>query len=69
MSYSFTQPCCHKCWPAYAKSVGKEGTEPVALIPEARTWEMCCFCGFDTLRGIYVRVDPAKVEYPTKEVQ
>jgi hypothetical protein len=57
---SWTQPCCEDCW------VAREGARrPSRLrIPES---EKCAFCGRVTRAGIYVRVNPATVRYPTIE--
>lgn len=55
---SFTQPACDSCF-----AERNPGREPVRLMePET---EICCFCGQPTASGIYVRVDPSTVEYPT----
>jgi hypothetical protein len=56
--YSFTQPVCDVCW-----ITDYPDKEPMRL-REAEP-EQCCKCGEPTRSGIYIRVDPAKVAFPT----
>jgi hypothetical protein len=59
---SWTQPICDPCWKT------EEGDrEPTRLLPNARSIEKCCYCGRDTLSGIYVRRDPATVYFPADD--
>lgn len=56
--FSWTQPLCDDCWdvdhPDHAAPRTKLGRA-----------EQCCKCGAGTNNGIYVRVDPSTVEYPS----
>ena len=61
MRFSWTQPACADC---YLREFGRE---PRRLVQEARSKETCCYCGRQTLSGIYVRVDPLKAGFPTLE--
>lgn len=57
--YSLTQPACFPCFNERYPG----GPEPVKLLePED---EICCFCGAPTVSGIYDRVDPSTVPFPT----
>lgn len=56
--YSFTQPLCDPCWDGE-----HTGREPIRL--RDTDPEMCCKCGEPTLSGIYIRVNPHTVKYPT----
>lgn len=58
---SWTQGCCGACW-----IERYPGLKPTPLLPEHREEETCCFCGKATMSGIYVRVDPAKVDHPVR---
>jgi hypothetical protein len=57
--YSFTQPICGPCY-AYRYP----DREPHQII-EAEA-EICCVCGLATRRGIYLRVDPSTVLFPSR---
>ena len=57
---SWTQPACDSCW--YARNPGRI---PHRINTDMRETEKCCYCGVLTRGGIYVREDPAKVQYPT----
>ncbi len=60
VNYSFTQASCDECF--YNQHPERY---PVRIIdPDV---EVCCFCGTVTRSGIYIRVDPSTVEYPTPE--
>jgi hypothetical protein len=57
--YSFSQPVCFDCWYRLHGD-----WEPTRLRePEDET---CCHCGRATLSGIYVRINPTTVRYPTR---
>lgn len=58
--YSWTQPICTECF-------GKRnpGREPTQLVDHMRSEETCSVCGATTRDGIYFRVDPATVDWPT----
>lgn len=58
--YSWTQPACLDCW-----RERNPGRAPMHLTEFAREIETCCHCGQETSDGIYVRVDPETVPYPT----
>lgn len=57
---SWTQPVCDKCWESM-----NPGRSPIRL--QEPDVEMCCYCGFATKGGIYVRVNPLTVPYPARE--
>lgn len=55
--FSFTQPICAECF----------GRPATTIVQEFRTKEICCQCGKENTDGIYIRVDPTTVRYPTPE--
>jgi hypothetical protein len=55
---NWTQPICNQC---YDKR--EPNRKPVIVINS--DVEICCDCGTETFSGIYYRVDPRTVEYPT----
>lgn len=55
---SWRQPICNTCWAARYP-----GAHAVRVV--SADLERCCFCGRDTRSGIYVRVEPGTVPYPT----
>jgi hypothetical protein len=57
---SWTQALCDPCW------VIRQGARIAHRVKDAPT-EKCCDCGNRTTSGIYYRVDPATVKYPTIE--
>jgi hypothetical protein len=57
---TWTQPICEDCWVERSP-----GTPPVRVIFDAEA--RCCFCGSETWSGIYVRVNPASVPYPSED--
>jgi hypothetical protein len=59
VTWSWTQPCCMGCFDRL-----RPAAEPVRL--KAALVEVCCYCGHDTAEGIYVRVNPATVRWPTR---
>lgn len=70
---NWTQSCCERCWIEdhyEIKNVGDGETDvrirlPVVLKdPEIET---CCKCGEPTIMGLYIRVDPNTVKFPTLE--
>jgi hypothetical protein len=60
VSYSWTQPCCNGCY-----AVHEPGRKPTRL-DRAET-EKCAICGTETESGIYIRIDPKSVSYPSIE--
>ena len=56
--YSWNQPCCLDCWAKY-----NPGRQPVRLRAAIR--EICVYCNYETLDGIYIRIDPAHARFPT----
>lgn len=58
---NFTQPLCCRCWnirhPDKQVERERDGHGPV---------ERCCDCGWSTASGIYIRVDPKTVTYPSE---
>jgi hypothetical protein len=59
MTWSWTQPCCMGCY------FGKTGRQPVRMTDGQL--EICCYCGHDTVEGIFVRVNPKEVQWPTRQ--
>lgn len=57
---SFTQPICRTCWEQ--RNVGRD---PIRV--REPPGEKCCYCGAETFEGIYVRVDPRQVPYPSRD--
>jgi hypothetical protein len=53
----WTHAMCRPCWDAE-----RPGVTPIALRPEMRQSERCCFCGNRTRSGIYYRADPNVVQ-------
>lgn len=53
-----TQPVCDRCW-----RMTEGERRPVRLVD--RHPETCCLCGSSTTSGIYRRLDPSIVPYPT----
>lgn len=65
----WAQPCCEKCWIEDNMTINEDGEislrYPMMLRdPEPET---CCYCGDYTIIGVYIRADPDKVPYPTRE--
>jgi hypothetical protein len=60
---SWTQPMCDACW------ISSRGSDerPVRMHTDYREPEQCAWCGRLTSSGIYVRIDPATMPYPTIE--
>lgn len=66
---NWTQPLCEACW------IDRESTwegarllsmrKPVRLIETEI--EQCCICGGPTIVGIFIRIDPRTVNYPTPD--
>ena len=69
MSWSWTQPCCERCW-IERHAVWDEAEMdlliglrlPVQVIEPDLV--QCAFCGSPTFIGVFVRADPASVPYP-----
>ncbi len=57
-TYSWNQPICATCW-----TLQNPGRTPVCMNDADE--ETCAWCGKGTTTGIYVRADPATVEFPT----
>lgn len=57
---TWTQPMCMPCW------VRDHGARQPHTHREP-TVERCCKCGTPTQSGIYVRLDPTRVPYPSEE--
>jgi len=56
---SWTQAICNNCWSEWYEYEPFRTREPEV--------EICCYCGQETLSGIYVRIDPKTVPFPRKE--
>lgn len=79
---SWTQPVCTHCWVFDNTVEDPEGgalirpparvydKEAVEADPN-QAWmdsiERCCKCGRMTASGIFIRIDPATVNYPSQE--
>ena len=57
--HGWTHPQCERCW--VDEHTDDEGRVPVPCRVIDGTARMCCFCGYPTWAGIYVRFDPEKV--------
>jgi hypothetical protein len=56
----WTHPICDECW-----TKRNPGRMPCrGLLVDV---EKCCYCGKETKSGIYIREDPTKVNYPSKD--
>lgn len=55
---NWTQPVCWSCWI-------KENGEHTPIRMREPNPEICCKCGQQTVSGIYIRIDPNTVPYPT----
>jgi hypothetical protein len=56
----WTQAVCASCW-----MERNPDREPVRMLESPV--ETCCFCGNLAASGIYMRIDPKTVPYPSKE--
>lgn len=56
---TWTQPLCMSCW------LRADSRHP-ARVPGDHS-RICCRCGAATSAGIYIRIDPASVPYPSEE--
>jgi hypothetical protein len=69
----WTHPLCEACWISENtyEEVDNPGVTqvrmPVRLIATECALETCCMCGFPTIMGIYVRRDPAEVNFLPEE--
>lgn len=54
----WTQPLCRGCW-------DKQHPDRVPVVLNTLDEEVCCMCGALQRDGIYVRVNPASVPYPS----
>jgi hypothetical protein len=59
--YSWTQPMCEGCYVSWI------GPNPHRIMKWFHETERCCNCNKETREGIYIRVDPEGVPYPTEE--
>lgn len=57
---NWNQPICLGCW-----WVRNPERKPYCLIDPEQ--ERCCDCGRSTTEGIYIRIDPATVRFPSEE--
>jgi hypothetical protein len=62
LRYSWAQPCCSACFTRRLPT-----TAPKPVSEQTRKPETCCDCGIETTEGIYTRVDPETVRFPTAE--
>lgn len=62
---SWTQAVCAQCYTAWSIGFHESVVKPVVMT-NAET-EQCCMCGKDNDDGIYVRVNPNVVPYPSNE--
>jgi hypothetical protein len=56
--FRWTQPQCDDCWEH------SMGDKPPTRLVEAQD-ETCATCGVVTTSGIYIRVDPTTVPFPS----
>lgn len=69
---NFTQPLCDPCWLSI-KGTWDETDDgevvctdyPIPLRVVGDALEQCCNCGRPTISGIYLRIDPDTVNFPT----
>ena len=61
MTYSFTQPVCPEHWNERNPGSQVESSK----LHNAGHLERCCDCNKLTCCGLYIRVDPSTVQYPT----
>lgn len=67
---NWTQPQCERCWLDNNTHLNPETKEieirrPVLMVGDHA--EQCAWCGQLTIIGLYVRVDPSTVPYPTED--
>lgn len=74
MSEDWNHPQCERCWAERNMSldrVEEDGAvvesvrQPIRLTAVVEP-EICCFCGFPTWAGIWVRADPADAPFHGK---
>lgn len=63
--YRWTQPICIAHW----QERNPDAPPPTTILPAYRVVEVCCDCGTLTRDGIYIRVNPRSVLYPTLREQ
>jgi hypothetical protein len=63
-NYSWTQPACDTCFAGVFPRVAN----PVRVMEEYRSDEICCMCGVAIRNGLYIRINPTTVDHPTEEV-
>jgi hypothetical protein len=59
---TWTQPVCIDCFKQWNR-----GRKPVQIKADMRRTETCCYCGKVNEDGVYIRVDPNSVKFPTEE--
>lgn len=52
----FTHAICELCWSKRCKAQGHPGRNPIRVVKTIT--ESCCFCGYPTMAGIYLRAEP-----------
>lgn len=60
---NWTQPVCIPCWNRDHPDRQTQGRGDIGDL------EHCCLCGGETRSGLYVRLDPATVPFPSEEKQ
>lgn len=67
---SWTHPQCEQCWIERNTYLdpqrGVTVRIPHRVLVDPKV-EQCAWCGQETIAGIYVREDPANVEFPAME--
>lgn len=58
---TWNQPVCLKCYRQQ-----HPGQQPICMAPTHTQDEVCCDCGLPTSEGVYVRRDPAEVQFPKR---
>lgn len=64
---NWDQPICDDCWIEKQIEAGYPGRSPVRLNAETARRERCCYCNRWTYSGIYIRIHPDVVPFPSTE--
>jgi hypothetical protein len=68
MSLSWTQPTCERCWIAeHTRADGDGIAIDIPVRVKDAGPDVCSYCGFITISGIYTRADPSTVKYPKEK--
>lgn len=72
---NWTQPQCEACWIEKNTEIREIDGEAHTVVRQPTTFknpdnpsiEQCAWCGRMTIMGIFVRVDPTTVPFPSEE--